>query len=94
MYTYRQLAEGVINSEIYMEHFASASIGRSFTLPSIYCRISAIISHAELAYGSIYESVIEGKVKLRPIEADAMYAGIVIDTDNFLTKTGVRTLPD
>ena len=34
---------------------------------------------------------IEGKVKLRPIEADAMYAGIVIDTDNFLTKTGVRT---
>ena len=30
-------------------------------------------------------------VKIRPLEADAMYAGIVIDTDNFLTKTGVRT---
>ena len=34
---------------------------------------------------------IEEKVKVRPLEADAMYAGIVIDTDNFLTKTGVRT---
>ena len=29
--------------------------------------------------------------KLKPQEADAMYAGILIDTDNFLTKTGVRT---
>lgn len=29
--------------------------------------------------------------KLRTQEADAMYAGILIDTDNFLNKTGVRT---
>ncbi len=29
--------------------------------------------------------------KLRQTEADAMYAGILIDTDNFLNKTGVRT---
>ncbi len=29
--------------------------------------------------------------KLKTQEADAMYAGILIDTDNFLTKTGVRT---
>lgn len=29
--------------------------------------------------------------KLRQQEADAMYAGILIDTDNFLVKTGVRT---
>lgn len=29
--------------------------------------------------------------KLRPIEADAMYSGILVDTDNFVTKTGVRT---
>lgn len=26
MYTYRQLAEGVINSEIYMEHFAISTV--------------------------------------------------------------------
>ena len=31
------------------------------------------------------------KPKLRPIEADAMYSGILVDTDNFVTKTGVRT---
>ena len=31
------------------------------------------------------------KPKIRPVEADAMYAGILIDTDNFLNKTGVRT---
>ena len=31
------------------------------------------------------------KPKIRPVEADAMYARILIDTDNFMTKTGVRT---
>ena len=30
-------------------------------------------------------------VKLRPIEADAMFAGLMIDTNNFCNKTGVRT---
>lgn len=31
------------------------------------------------------------KIKLEPREADAIYAGILIDTNNFMTKTGVRT---
>lgn len=30
-------------------------------------------------------------IKISPIEADAIYAGILIDTNNFMTKTGVRT---
>ena len=30
-------------------------------------------------------------LKLKPLEAEAMYSGIMIDTNNFLTKTGVRT---
>ena len=30
-------------------------------------------------------------MKLRPIEADAMFAGLMIDTNNFSSKTGVRT---
>ena len=30
-------------------------------------------------------------IEIRPEEADAMYAGILIDTNNFVTKTGVRT---
>lgn len=31
------------------------------------------------------------KPRMKSVEADAMYAGILIDTDNFLNKTGVRT---
>lgn len=61
-----------------------------------------IIDNATLSYIEPYASsacemiaeilqYIDEKVKLRPLEADAMYAGIVIDTDNFVTKTGVRT---
>ena len=34
---------------------------------------------------------ISAPLRLRQTEADAMYAGILIDTDNFLNKTGVRT---
>jgi c-di-AMP phosphodiesterase-like protein len=34
---------------------------------------------------------IGGNLKLKPLEADALYAGIMIDTNNFLTKAGVRT---
>ncbi len=30
-------------------------------------------------------------IKLEPSEADSIYAGILIDTNNFMTKTGVRT---
>ena len=30
-------------------------------------------------------------IKLDPAEADCIYAGILIDTNNFMTKTGVRT---
>ncbi len=30
-------------------------------------------------------------IKLEPAEADCIYAGILIDTNNFMTKTGVRT---
>ena len=61
-----------------------------------------VIEHATLSYVEPYassacEMVAEilqysmDKPKLRPAEADAMYAGILVDTDNFVTKTGVRT---
>lgn len=61
-----------------------------------------VIEHATLSYVEPYassacEMVAEilqysvEKPKLRPVEADAMYAGILVDTDNFVTKTGVRT---
>ena len=59
--------------------------------------IDAVLSYIEPYASSACEMVaeilqyIEDGVKLKPLEADAMYGGIMIDTDNFLTKTGVRT---
>ena len=38
----------------------------------------------------ILQYISEG-IKVKHVEADCMYAGIMVDTDNFLTKTGVRT---
>jgi len=59
--------------------------------------IDAVLSYIEPDGSSACEMVAEisqyiGEgLKLKPLEADAMYAGIMIDTNNFLTKTGVRT---
>jgi c-di-AMP phosphodiesterase-like protein len=61
-----------------------------------------IIDHAELSYVEPYASsacemvaeivqYIADDIRIRPAEADAMYAGIVIDTHNFTNQTGVRT---
>lgn len=58
---------------------------------------NAILSYIEPYASSACEMIAEilqysmDKPKLRPAEADAMYAGILVDTDNFVTKTGVRT---
>lgn len=63
---------------------------------------SEIINHAVLSYVEPYASstcemvaevlqYIADGIKVRPAEADAMYAGIVIDTQNFTNQTGVRT---
>lgn len=34
---------------------------------------------------------VDDGIKLRPEEADALYGGIVVDTNNFMNRTGVRT---
>ncbi|HPU62625.1 MAG TPA: DHH family phosphoesterase [Mobilitalea sp.] len=58
---------------------------------------NAALSYIEPYASSTCEMIAEilqyigGNLKLRPLEADALYAGIMIDTNNFLTKTGVRT---
>ncbi|MBD5089088.1 MAG: DHH family phosphoesterase [Clostridiales bacterium] len=58
---------------------------------------NAVLSYIEPYASSACEMVaeilqyIEANLKLRQVEADAMYAGMIIDTNNFLTKTGVRT---
>lgn len=61
-----------------------------------------IIENATLSYIEAYASsacemvseilqYISDDLRLRPEEADCMYSGIMIDTNNFMTRTGVRT---
>jgi c-di-AMP phosphodiesterase-like protein len=58
---------------------------------------NAVLSYVEPYASSASEMVTEvlqyivDKPKLKPIEADALYSGIMVDTDNFVSKTGVRT---
>ncbi len=56
-----------------------------------------ILSYIEPYASSTCEMIAEvlqyfaENIKLEPSEADCIYAGILIDTNNFMTKTGVRT---
>ncbi|MDE7286859.1 MAG: DHH family phosphoesterase, partial [Lachnospiraceae bacterium] len=61
-----------------------------------------IIENATLSYVEAYASstcemvseilqYIGENIKITAEEADCMYSGIVVDTNNFMTKTGVRT---
>ncbi|SEA47041.1 c-di-AMP phosphodiesterase, consists of a GGDEF-like and DHH domains [Pseudobutyrivibrio sp. ACV-2] len=56
-----------------------------------------ILSYIEPYASSASEMIAEvlqyfaEKISINPTEADCIYAGILIDTNNFMTKTGVRT---
>lgn len=61
-----------------------------------------VIENATLSYVEGYASstcemvseilqYIGESIKIKSLEADCMYSGIMIDTNNFMTKTGVRT---
>lgn len=63
---------------------------------------SEVIENATLSYvepfaSSVCEMIseilqyVQDNVKIRGEEADCMYSGIMVDTNNFLSKTGVRT---
>ena len=58
---------------------------------------NAVVSYVEPYASSTCEMVAEilqyfaDNVRLKGGEADCIYAGILIDTNNFMTKTGVRT---
>lgn len=58
---------------------------------------NAVLSYIEPYASSTCEMIAEvlqyfdDDIKLSTCEADAIYAGILIDTNNFMTKTGVRT---
>lgn len=57
---------------------------------------NAVLSYIEPYASSACEMVAEilqyiDDVKVKPMEANCMYAGIMIDTNNFMTRAGVRT---
>lgn len=58
---------------------------------------NAALSYIEPSASSACEMIaevlqyFEESVRLKNLEADCMYAGIIIDTNNFVAKTGVRT---
>lgn len=75
---------------------------RSIVVLDHHRQTSESIDNAELSYIETYASsacemvaeilqYIQDGIKVRPIEADAMYGGIMIDTNNFANKAGVRT---
>jgi len=59
--------------------------------------LNPVLSYIEPYASSTCEMVTEilmyilDKVKLEPVEADALLAGITVDTKNFVVKTGVKT---
>lgn len=58
---------------------------------------NAVLSYVETYASSSCEMVAEilqyfdDNIKIKGVEADCLYAGIMIDTNNFMSKTGVRT---
>lgn len=58
---------------------------------------NAVLSYIEPYASSACEMVAEilqyfdEGLKIKAVEADCLYAGIILDTDNFMQKTGVRT---
>ena len=58
---------------------------------------NATLSYIEPYASSASEMVAEilqyigDNIKLKPIEADCLYSGMMVDTNNFMNKTGVRT---
>ena len=89
----------LIRTIVVLDHHCSS--GSSSSAVPVYCRgdrqCGSAVSYVEPYASSACEMVAEvlqyiaDGIKVRPCEADAMYAGIVIDTQNFTNQTGVRT---
>lgn len=91
-----------VNRPSYTECPELLKICKSIVVLDHHRQTSEIIENAELSYIEPYASsacemvaeilqYIQDGIKVRQIEADAMYGGIMIDTNNFTNKTGVRT---
>ncbi|MCR5829675.1 MAG: DHH family phosphoesterase [Lachnospiraceae bacterium] len=59
--------------------------------------VNPSLSYIETAASSACEVIAEilqyigDDIKLKPLESDAMFAGIMVDSNGFVTKTGIRT---
>ncbi|HKL80292.1 MAG TPA: DHH family phosphoesterase [Mobilitalea sp.] len=91
-----------VNRPSYLEFAELLDYARTIVIFDHHRQTNEAIDNAALSYIEPYASstcemvaevlqYIGGNLKLRPLEADALYAGIMIDTNNFLTKAGVRT---
>ena len=91
-----------VNKPSYTECRELIDLSSSIVVLDHHRQSTEQIENATLSYIEPYASsasemiaeilqYISDDVKLRPIEADCIYSGIMIDTNNFMTKTGVRT---
>lgn len=91
-----------VNRPSYMECVELLDYTNTIVVFDHHRQTNEAIKDASLSYIEPYASstsemvaeilqYIGDNLRLKSLEADALYAGIMIDTNNFLTKTGVRT---
>lgn len=91
-----------VNRPSYTECSELLQLSRTVVVLDHHRQTSEIIENAVLSYVEPFASstcemvaeilqYIQDGIKLKQVEADAMYGGIMIDTNNFTQKTGVRT---
>ena len=92
-----------VNRPSYTEEPRLLSACRTIVVLDHHRKSSETIENAVLSYVEPYASsaselvaeivqyIGDEGIRLTPQEADAMYAGIVVDTQNFTNQTGVRT---
>jgi c-di-AMP phosphodiesterase-like protein len=91
-----------VNRKSYLECSALLDYAKTIVIFDHHRQTNEAVENAVLSYVEPYASstsemvaeimqYIGGNLKLKPLEADALYAGIMIDTNNYLTKAGVRT---
>jgi c-di-AMP phosphodiesterase-like protein len=91
-----------VNRPSYLECEELLNYAKAIVIFDHHRQTNEAIENASLSYVEPYASstcemvaeilqYIGSGLKLKYLEADALYAGIMIDTNNFLTKAGVRT---
>ena len=91
-----------VNRPSYTEEPQLLNLVKTIVVIDHHRQSSEIISNATLSYVEPYASsacelvaeilqYVTDSIRIKSLEADAMYAGIVIDTNNFTNQEGVRT---